>query len=152
MSALTIRLSPALSRQVVLLAEKRRKALGWSRSRLAQQANARLGDEVFSTNLLDVWHGKASRGMPQRIDLDKALVLLAVCGHGSNRLDRLVEEIESEVTGLVDEAVSYAAPVAATSTESGERFNVHRTRALQIQAETGLDIHTANRLVNGERS
>lgn len=150
-----MQLSPALSRQVVLLAEKRRKALGWSRARLAQQANARLGGEVFSTNLLDVWHGKASRGVPQRIDLDKALVLLAVCGHGSNRLDRLVEELGSELAGLVDEAVSYASPTtdgAPTPTEAGERFNAHRTRALQIQAETGLDIHDANRLANGERS
>lgn len=106
-SAVAMQLSPALSRQVVLLAERRRKALGWSRSRLAQQANARLGAEVFSTNLLDVWHGKAERGVPQRIDLEKALVLLAVCGHGSNRLDRLVEELGSELAGLVDEAVSY---------------------------------------------
>ena len=39
---------------------------------------------------------------------------------------------------------------APTPTEAGERFNAHRNRALQVQADTGLGIHDANTLANGE--
>lgn len=110
MSALAIQLPPDLSRRVVRYVDRRRAAMGWSRAQLAQKANARAdGPPPFSLNLLDVWCSKARLGRAQRIDLDKALTLLAVCGSGSNRVDELVAELGDAVVSLIDEAVSDAA-------------------------------------------
>lgn len=110
MNALSIQLPPNPSRRVVLYADQRRVAMGWSRKQLAEKANAAAArDSLFSLNLLEVWCSKARLGRPQRIDLDKALVLLAVCGCESNRVGALVAELGDAVVALVDEAVPDAA-------------------------------------------
>lgn len=107
MPRLTMQLPPDLSRRVIRLVDRKRLAYGWSRAQLADKANARVtGAQPFSTNLLDVWCSKARLGTSQRIDLEKALVLLSVFGFGSNELDELVAQLDNAVENLITEATA----------------------------------------------
>lgn len=110
-AALAIQLSPADSGRLVLWAEARAKAYGWDGQRLVDAYNKRAADGAAPLTLGALWRwtSRARLGQPLRLDLDKALILFAVFGAGSNRLDKLIAELGDEVAALIDEAVSDAA-------------------------------------------
>jgi len=86
----TVNLSPAASKRLVEVIGERRLAYGWTRGRLAEKANATLrGTGPLTENLLDTWAYKLRTGQPMRVELEKALALLAAFGYASNRLDEL---------------------------------------------------------------
>lgn len=95
---LTIQLDPDRSRALVQAVEKRRRAYGWRTRDLARRTR------TVNTAVLEQWESKARLGKPLRLDLDKALDLLAAVGIASNRVDELVAELASGAAWLVEEA------------------------------------------------
>jgi hypothetical protein len=114
MTATVVHLSPSASKRLVEAIDERRLAYGWTRGRLAEKANASLhGTGPLTENLLDAWAYRLRTGQPMRVELEKALALLAAFGYASNRLNGLVAELDSAVVSLLDDAASVATAGAA---------------------------------------
>lgn len=94
---LASQLDPASSLRLFLAVDERRKARGWDRCELAAKTG-------MSQDVLNTWAYKARNGFELRIDLGKALTLLAAVGIASNRVDDLVDELAGCVTGLIEDA------------------------------------------------
>jgi ribosome-binding protein aMBF1 (putative translation factor) len=93
-------LDPRTSARLFEAVEHKRRAYGWTRKQLAAKAKASLSQVV-----LDTWAYKVRRDEVLRIDLDKALALLAAFGHAENRVDELWWQLSEGVAGLVEQLV-----------------------------------------------
>ena len=102
---LSVKLDPAGSRALMAAVERRRRARGWSRKRLASVAR-----HGVTVDALNTWAYKIHRGVPTRIDLDKALALLAAVGIASNDIDDLIANLTSDVASLIAEAADLPEP------------------------------------------
>jgi hypothetical protein len=92
-------LDPETSAALFKAVDYLREAFVWTRALLAAKANTT--DEV-----LDTWAYKVRRGETIRIDLDKALALLAAVGYADNAVDELWWQLSEAAAVLVGQAVT----------------------------------------------
>ncbi len=96
---LAAQLDPATAAALFKAVDYLREAFGWSRKELAAKANTT--DEVLNT-----WAYQVRRGAALRIDLDKALALLAAVGYADNAVDELWWQLSEAAAALVGQAVA----------------------------------------------
>jgi len=85
--------------------ERGRIARGWTRLKLARRANYVSAQRTALTaDVLNSWSYKRANGTPIRIELDKALALLAAVDLASNRVDGLLTELGDAVAQLLEDA------------------------------------------------
>jgi hypothetical protein len=93
------------SARLMALVGQKRSRLGWTRQKLARRANESSGQRTALTHVvLNSWSYRLAMGKPIRIELDKAVALLAAVGVGSNRVDELLAELSAEVASLLEDA------------------------------------------------
>lgn len=98
-TVLAIQLDPRSSRRLVRAVEERRRARGWRRADLARNTQSGISSAV-----LDQWAYQANTGKALRLDLDKALDLLAAVGVAANGVDELIARLADSVASLIEEA------------------------------------------------
>ena len=100
-------LDPETSAALFNAVDHLRQAFGWTRKELA--AKAKTTDEVLNT-----WAYQVRRGAALRIELDKALTLLAAVGFADNAVDELWWQLSDAVAVLVGQAVDITNQEAAS--------------------------------------
>lgn len=103
----TVQLDPQTSAALFNAVDHLREAFVWTRKDLAARANT-------TGQVLDTWAYQVRRGAAIRIDLDKALALLAAVGYADNAVDELWWQLSEAAADLVGQAVAATTQKAAS--------------------------------------